>query len=128
MNPWYPKIAVLVSLLSFILIRWPHGNRALKVKIAEDRKNRLEVFLLLIAAVTTTLLPILWLTTSLFEFAEYPLQPIPYWSGVAAAIWGLWLLYLFRVKREEKMMVDQFGLEYEEYRKRTGRLIPRFGR
>lgn len=192
MNPMFAEIAVLVSLLSYVFIRWPHGNRAAKLKVSEDRKNRLEVVLLVIAAVTTTLLPILWLTTSLFAFAEYPLLPIPYGAGVALAVCGLWLfhrshvdlggnwsvtlqvreehklitagvyrrirhpmysamfilgiaqalflpnwlvgpayfwgfglLYLFRVKREEQMMVDQFGEEYETYRKRSGRLIPR---
>lgn len=93
MNPWYAKTAVLVSLLIFILIRWPHGNRSLKSKMAEDRKGRLEVVLLLIAAVTTTLLPMLWLTTHLFAFAEYSLYPIPYWAGMAMAIFGLWLLH-----------------------------------
>lgn len=33
--------------------------------------------------------------------------------------------YLLRVDAEEQMMVDQFGEEYHEYVKRTGRLIPR---
>ena len=34
-------------------------------------------------------------------------------------------LYLLRVKNEEKMMTKQFGEEYREYMKRTGRVIPR---
>lgn len=34
-------------------------------------------------------------------------------------------LYLLRVKNEEKMMTEQFGEEYREYMKRTGRVIPR---
>jgi protein-S-isoprenylcysteine O-methyltransferase Ste14 len=35
------------------------------------------------------------------------------------------LLYLFRVKQEEKMMIDKFGDKYVSYKKTTGRLIPR---
>lgn len=34
--------------------------------------------------------------------------------------------YLLRVNREEDMMVKQFGDEYKEYAKRTGRILPRF--
>lgn len=194
MNPWYAKIAVLITLLSFILIRWPHGKRSMTSKIAENRKGRLEVFLLLIAAITTTFLPMIWLVSGVFHFAEYPLHPVPYGAGVVLAIWGLWLfhrshvdlgtnwsvtlqvreehklitrgvykrirhpmytsmfllgiaqalmlpnwlvgpayfwgfglLYLFRIGREEQMMVDKFGAEYEAYRKQSGRLLPRLG-
>lgn len=34
-------------------------------------------------------------------------------------------LYMVRVSDEEKMMAEQFGNEYREYIKRTGRLIPK---
>jgi len=34
-------------------------------------------------------------------------------------------LYLRRIPTEERMMLEQFGDEYREYMKRTGRLIPR---
>ncbi len=33
-------------------------------------------------------------------------------------------LYLVRIPREEKMMLEHFGEEYREYKNRTGRLIP----
>lgn len=33
--------------------------------------------------------------------------------------------YLLRVGREEQMMIDQFGEEYEDYIKKTGRIFPR---
>lgn len=35
-------------------------------------------------------------------------------------------LYLYRVWREEEMMIDQFGIEYQRYMDRTTRIIPRF--
>lgn len=39
----------------------------------------------------------------------------------------LWtVLYVLRVGREEEMMRDEFGEEYGEYAKNTGRLLPRF--
>ena len=34
-------------------------------------------------------------------------------------------LYVIRIPREEKMMLERFGEEYREYMSRTGRLIPR---
>ena len=33
-------------------------------------------------------------------------------------------LLVYRIPREEKMMMEKFGKEYEEYRKKTGRLVP----
>ena len=38
--------------------------------------------------------------------------------------WGI--LYFKRINNEEKMMIDEFGNEYKEYMKKTGRLIPPF--
>lgn len=34
-------------------------------------------------------------------------------------------LYLIRIPKEEKMMLEHFGEEYRKYKTRTGRLIPR---
>jgi protein-S-isoprenylcysteine O-methyltransferase Ste14 len=34
------------------------------------------------------------------------------------------LHFMLRIEREEKMMLQQFGNEYREYMKRTGRLLP----
>ncbi|NMB77752.1 MAG: isoprenylcysteine carboxylmethyltransferase family protein [Methanomicrobiales archaeon] len=42
--------------------------------------------------------------------------------GVLA--WGL--LYVHRVPKEEEMLIAEFGDEYREYMKETGRVIPKF--
>lgn len=42
--------------------------------------------------------------------------------GVLA--WGL--LYFLRVPKEEEMLIAEFGDEYKEYMKNTGRVIPKF--
>jgi protein-S-isoprenylcysteine O-methyltransferase Ste14 len=34
-------------------------------------------------------------------------------------------LYLIRVPREERMMLEHFGDEYRDYMRRTGRIFPR---
>jgi protein-S-isoprenylcysteine O-methyltransferase Ste14 len=36
-------------------------------------------------------------------------------------------MYLVRVSDEEEMMVEQFGDEYRDYMRRTGRLVPKLG-
>ena len=33
--------------------------------------------------------------------------------------------YLLRVKAEEQMMLDSFGMQYQEYMKNTGRVLPK---
>ena len=38
--------------------------------------------------------------------------------------WGN--LYFFRISNEEKIMIDTFGKEYEEYIENTGRILPKF--
>lgn len=43
------------------------------------------------------------------------------WSGAVAVA----LIWLIRVPREERLMLDRFGAEYEQYMARTGRLIPK---
>ena len=193
MDPIIGRVAAFLILLLFVLIRWPHGNRVKNVPVNEDRKGGLEVGLLIGATIGTTLIPILWITTSLFDFAEYELHPVAFGIGIALAVWGLWvfylshrdlgtlwsvtlqlreehslieagiyrrirhpmyaamfllgiaqilflpnwfagpaylmtfgLLYLLRVGREERMMLDRFGGKYEAYVRRTGRLIPAF--
>jgi protein-S-isoprenylcysteine O-methyltransferase Ste14 len=43
------------------------------------------------------------------------------WGGAVAAA----LMWLVRVPREERMMLEVFGDAYREYMARTGRVIPR---
>lgn len=44
--------------------------------------------------------------------------------GGSLVVWFL-IMYLGRVKQEEQMMIDEFGDEYVEYMKKTGRLLPK---
>jgi protein-S-isoprenylcysteine O-methyltransferase Ste14 len=46
-----------------------------------------------------------------------------YIAGLSGLI-GFGLLYFFRVKKEEKMMLLEFGTDYGKYMKRTKRIIP----
>ena len=192
MNPWFGKLAVLVCLIAYIIIRAPHGRRSTSVPIKEDRKGALEIVLLIGAWIGTTILPLVWVIANWPAWANFPLHPVAYALGVVLMFAGLWLfhrshtdletnwsvtlqtredhrlvttgifkrirhpmyssmfllgiahllfvpncvvapaylltfglLYLLRVAKEERLMLDRFGAEYETYMQRTGRLIPR---
>ena len=93
MSPWFGRLAVFVSLLTYVIIRWPHGNRSKNFDVVDDRKGSLEVALLVGAGLGTTIIPLLWVVTPLFAFADYPLYSIPYAIGIALMLLGLWLFY-----------------------------------
>ena len=50
---------------------------------------------------------------------------IPNWIVGPAYLLSFGILYVFRVAREERMMLDRFGSEYRAYMRRSGRLMPR---
>lgn len=50
---------------------------------------------------------------------------IPNWIAGCAGVVSVAWLYFSRIDKEEAMMLSQFGEAYNEYKKRTGRLIPR---
>ncbi len=63
LNPWYPKAIVMV------VIRAPYGKRSRTTPVAKSRKGTLEIILLTIAWIAF-FMPLIWIVTPLFEFAE----------------------------------------------------------
>ncbi|TDR90147.1 protein-S-isoprenylcysteine O-methyltransferase [Enterovirga rhinocerotis] len=49
---------------------------------------------------------------------------LPNWVAGLSGLVGFGTLYLFRIGREERMMLEAFGDEYRIYAARTARLIP----
>jgi protein-S-isoprenylcysteine O-methyltransferase Ste14 len=76
-------------------------------------------------------------TEGVFRHIRHPMYASQWLWGLAQALllqnWiaglsglaGLLPMYLFRVPREEQMMLDHFGDAYTRYMNRTGRIIPR---
>ncbi len=76
-------------------------------------------------------------TSGVFKYMRHPMYSAHWLWGIAQALlvhnWisGLASLvifisvYLLRVPREERVMLNEFGDEYREYMKRTGRVLPR---
>jgi protein-S-isoprenylcysteine O-methyltransferase Ste14 len=190
MNPWIPKAVVLSASVVMVAIRAPHGQRSRAIKVVKHRKGRQEVILLTLAMLGF-FVPLVWVVSPAFSFAEYPLRLGPLISGVVCLVVGLWLFYrshvdlganwsvslqvrehhrlithgiyrrvrhpmylalflyslgqalvlpnwvagpsylvtfgllfAFRLRDEERMMIDEFGDEYVAYMGKTKRLVP----
>jgi protein-S-isoprenylcysteine O-methyltransferase Ste14 len=93
MNPWYAKVAVIVTLIGYSIIRGPHGQRSRAVRIVEDRKDGLELVLLAGAFLGTTILPLVWVATEFPRPGNYPLHPVPYALGLLVMLGGLWVFH-----------------------------------
>jgi len=91
-NPWIAKAVILAANLVMIAIRAPHGQRSRGVRIVKDRKGGLEVGLLMLA-VLGFVVPLIWLASPVFAFAEYPLRIGPLIAGIVCFVVSLWLFY-----------------------------------
>ena len=93
MNPWFGKALFLVSIVSTIIIRAPHGGRSRKVAVVESRKGWLEIVLLGLMWIAAMILPLIAIFTPLLSFADYPLHPVAFAIGVVVLCPGIWLFY-----------------------------------
>jgi len=190
MSPWFAKAVVLASSILMVIIRAPHGQRSRGIKVVKSRAGALETVLLTLAWLGF-FIPLMWIATPVFAFADYPLHPAPFVAGVLCLGLGLrlfhrshadlgtnwsitlevreshhlvtggiyrhvrhpmylalllyssgqalvlpnWVagpsylvafgfLYALRVGPEERLMVEEFGKDYEAYMARTKRLVP----
>src|SRR5437879_13449282 len=92
MNPWIAKAVVLAATVVMMAIRAPHGHRSRSVRVAKSHKTPLETGLLVFAWVGF-FVPLIWVASSAFWFAEYPLRTGPLVAGVMCLMIGLWLFY-----------------------------------
>ena len=92
MNPWIAKAVILVGTVAVIAIRAPHGRRSRTVKVARSHKTSRETFLLLLAWVGF-FVPLIWVVSPVFSFADYPLRGGPLVAGLTCLASGLWLFY-----------------------------------
>ena len=92
MNPWIAKGIVLVATAVMLAIRAPHGQRSRSIKVARSYKTPLETFLLVLAWVGFVM-PLIWIASPAFSFAEYALHTGPLVVGVVCYVLGLWLFY-----------------------------------
>jgi protein-S-isoprenylcysteine O-methyltransferase Ste14 len=92
MNPWIAKAVILTASVVMVAIRAPHGQRSRSVRVVAHRKGGRETALLTLAWVGF-FIPLIWIASPLFSFAEYPLGAGPLVAGIACFVAGLWLFY-----------------------------------
>jgi len=92
LDPWVAKAAVLVGSIVMVAIRAPHGQRSRGVKVAKSRKGPLEIALLTVAWLGF-FVPLFWVATPWLAFADYPLRPVPFVSGITCLAVGLWFFH-----------------------------------
>src|SRR6202162_3289972 len=92
MNPWIAEVLGLAGTGVWIAIPGRHGHRGRIVKVATSYKAPLETGLLVLAWVGF-FVPLIWVASPAFSFAEYPLGIGPFVAGVACLVIGLWLFY-----------------------------------
>jgi protein-S-isoprenylcysteine O-methyltransferase Ste14 len=92
MNPWIAKAVVLAATVVMLAIRAPHGRRSRSVKVAKSHKTPRETGLLVLAWVAF-FVPLIWIASPAFSFAEYPLRSGPLILGVMCFVLGLWVFY-----------------------------------
>ena len=92
MNPWIAKSVILAASVVMVAVRAPHGQRSRGVKVVKNRKGKQEVFLLTLAWLGF-FVPLIWVVSPAFSFAEYPLRLGPLIVGVVCLVVGLWLFH-----------------------------------
>jgi protein-S-isoprenylcysteine O-methyltransferase Ste14 len=90
MSPWFAKAAIFLASIVMIVVRAPHGHRSQTVPVKTNRKGPLEIALLIVAWIAF-FLPLIWIVTPVFAFADYPLRPFPFVIGTACLAFSLWL-------------------------------------
>jgi protein-S-isoprenylcysteine O-methyltransferase Ste14 len=92
MNPWIAKAVILAASIVMVATRAPHGQRSRGIKILKNRKGRPEIILLALAMLGF-FVPLIWVASPAFSFAEYPLRRGPLVAGIVCFVVGLWLFY-----------------------------------
>jgi protein-S-isoprenylcysteine O-methyltransferase Ste14 len=92
MNPWVAKAIVVVATVVMMAIRASHGHRSRSVKVAKSYKTPRETGLLVLAWVGF-FVPLIWVASPAFWFAEYQLRASPLVAGVMCLLISLWLFY-----------------------------------
>ena len=191
MNHTYAKAIFILPFIVFVVLGVAAKLRIDGIPVAKRRIGVVEVVQLLLNVSGYIGLPLAWILSERFAFADYAARPFAIIAGAMLYGWGVWLfhrtlrelgkywspslelkeghrlvtegvyrrvrhpMYLsliimaagqalaipnylagpaalvaiilliaFRVPAEERMMIEEFGDEYEAYRKRTNRLIP----
>jgi protein-S-isoprenylcysteine O-methyltransferase Ste14 len=91
MTPFAAKIAWLLGIVTWYVIRYPYARRAKRIEILHRRDRAVELVLLLLASLGLFVIPLIYVFTGRPAFADYQFRPAQGWAGVLVLIGSLWL-------------------------------------
>ena len=92
MNPAYVKDIVLLANIIFFILRGVIKWRVVGVPVAKRRIGAVEIVLMMVVT-AGQVVPLIWLATQNFSFADYSAHPSALIVGAMLYVWGLWLLH-----------------------------------
>ena len=90
-HPW--NIVFLVGFIAYVFIRGVFEQRSKGNEQVLSRSDRRETILIIIMAIGSMLLPVLYLSTPFLGFADYQLPGFVPWIGAALMVVALWLFW-----------------------------------
>jgi len=108
------RIAFLLGIVAWYVIRYPFQRRARKMGVARSAGGTRDRVLLIIAALAQFLVPGIYGLTGWPSFADYRFSPVQAWAGVLAMVASL---VLFRVTHKQLGRMWSVTLEMREQHK-----------
>jgi len=90
-QPW--NIVFLVGFIAYVTIRGVFQQRTKGNEKAASRSDRRELVLIVLMALGSMILPVVYLFTSLLRFADYRLPAFIQWIGATLMVVALWLFW-----------------------------------
>jgi protein-S-isoprenylcysteine O-methyltransferase Ste14 len=94
MTPGFSKAVFVALVIGWYLVRYEHVRRSRREKVILSARGRRETLLLLISLTGLGIVPLLYVATSVPEFAAYPFRPFVAWLGLIFAIGALVMFHL----------------------------------
>lgn len=91
MQPW--NIVFLIGFVIYVIIRGTFEQRSKGNEQLVTRSDRRELVVIVIMALGSMILPLLYLFSSLLQFADYRLPPFLPWIGAVLMVAALWLFW-----------------------------------
>jgi protein-S-isoprenylcysteine O-methyltransferase Ste14 len=85
------KIAWLLGIVTWYVIRYPYARRAKRIGILYRRDRAGELALLFLASLGLFVVPLIYLVTGQPAFADYQFRSAQGWAGALVFIGALWL-------------------------------------
>jgi protein-S-isoprenylcysteine O-methyltransferase Ste14 len=93
MTPFIAEIIWAFGCVAYYIIRYPHQRRSRKTPVANRRDRMREQTLMAISYSGLFVIPLIYVLTDLFKFADYAFHPIQAWTGTLVLAAGMALLH-----------------------------------